>query len=72
MKQSTCGAVFCQPGGDELKHDIMNIVKISVRNISPTLRHVGNNAYMLRSLGKHPPLCIFTPPSCSRGENSLV
>ena len=21
MKQSTCGAVFCQPGGDELKHD---------------------------------------------------
>ena len=22
MKQSTCGAVFCQPGGDELKHDI--------------------------------------------------
>ena len=20
MKQSTCGAVFCQPGGDELKH----------------------------------------------------
>ena len=22
MKQSTCGAVICQPGGDELKHDI--------------------------------------------------
>ena len=22
MKQSTCGAVFCQPGGDELKHNI--------------------------------------------------
>ena len=22
MKQSTCGAVFSQPGGDELKHDI--------------------------------------------------
>ena len=21
MKQSTCGAVICQPGGDELKHD---------------------------------------------------
>ena len=21
MKQSTCGAVFCQPGGDELKHE---------------------------------------------------
>ena len=27
MKQSTCGAVFCQPGGDELKHDI-NILLI--------------------------------------------
>ena len=24
MKQSTCSAVFCQPGGDELKHDIDN------------------------------------------------
>ena len=23
MKQSTCGAVICQPGGDELKHDIL-------------------------------------------------
>ena len=22
MKQSTCGAVICQPGGDELKHDM--------------------------------------------------
>ena len=22
MNQSTCGAVFCQPSGDELKHDI--------------------------------------------------
>ena len=21
MKQSTCSAVICQPGGDELKHD---------------------------------------------------
>ena len=21
MKQSTCGAVFCQPSGNELKHD---------------------------------------------------
>ena len=24
MKQSTCGAVICQPSGDELKHDINN------------------------------------------------
>ena len=23
MKQSTCGAVICQPGGDELKHDML-------------------------------------------------
>ena len=22
MKQSTCGAVICQPGGNELKHNI--------------------------------------------------
>ena len=27
MKQSTCGAVICQPGGDELKHDI-NVLKL--------------------------------------------
>ena len=24
MKQSACSAVICQPGGDELKHDIGN------------------------------------------------
>ena len=29
MKQSTCGAVFCQPGGDELKHDIWMMVQVS-------------------------------------------
>ena len=28
MKQSTCGAVFCQPGGNELKHDI-NLIKFT-------------------------------------------
>ena len=29
MKQSTCGAVFCQPGGDELKHDNTLILPLS-------------------------------------------
>ena len=26
MKQSTCGAVICQPSGDELKHDRKNSI----------------------------------------------
>ena len=34
MKQSTCGAVFCQPGGDELKHDM---IKRSPAQIGPVM-----------------------------------
>ena len=30
MKQSTCGAVFCQPSGNELKHDMYNSRRLNV------------------------------------------
>ena len=36
MNQSTCGAVFCQPSGDELKHDIND--EEDVKGIQETVR----------------------------------
>ena len=48
MKQSTCGAVICQPGGDELKHDIMNILGKEVRH-TLVQQHVGMQPMIVES-----------------------
>ena len=39
MKQSTCGAVICQPGGDELKHDTIELHNLVVLIQMITTKH---------------------------------
>ena len=54
MKQSTCGAVFCQPSGDELKHNIHIIVILLIVFCHDLLKT--NLCYIVLILG----LLIFT------------
>ena len=60
MKQSTCGAVICQPGGNELKHDI------HINLIAPSAKEVAEeNEYSVWTL--HPEGSFWSHPRIQKG-----
>ena len=54
MKQSTCGAVICQPGGDELKHNKKNRPKLKIPNVLSycTRSTKGRNCFIFMMKGR--------------------